>query len=118
MAVGFDTVESLNSLWAIHRRGELTSLIHDVLITSDVLKAASITAITIETKLWDDEYDVCKHDISTRFPEVLDIQYRRIYIFLSIYSFASKKNRSHIHNLGRFSHTNFYEALNHSIIVF
>ncbi|XP_060564273.1 uncharacterized protein LOC132723553 [Ruditapes philippinarum] len=77
MAVGFDTVESLNSLWAIHRRGELTSLIHDVLITSDVLKAASITAITIETKLWDDEYDVCKHDISSRSPEVLDIQYRQ-----------------------------------------
>ena len=81
MALGFDTVESLDTLWNIHRQGELTALIHDVMITSDVLKAASITSITIITKLWDDEYDVCKQDILSRSSEVLDIQYRRMCLF-------------------------------------
>ncbi|XP_045181532.2 uncharacterized protein LOC123540508 isoform X2 [Mercenaria mercenaria] len=77
MAVGFDTVEALDYLWAIHRQNKLTALMHEVLITSDVLKAASITAITIETKLWDDEYYVCKEAILSRKPEILDIQYRQ-----------------------------------------
>lgn len=82
MAVGFDAVEALDSLWILYKQEKLTSLIHDVLMTSDVLKAASITDITLLTKLWDDEYDVCKQELLSRTPILLDIQFRRNDIFL------------------------------------
>lgn len=91
MAVGFDAVEALDSLWNLYKQEKLTSLIHDVLMTSDVLKAASITDITLLTKLWDDEYDVCKQELMSRTPVLLDIQFRRSDIFSFKFIFINNK---------------------------
>lgn len=76
MAVGFDTAAELDELWKLHKEDKLSTLIHDILITSGDLKAASITAVTLKTKLWDDEYDVCRKEIMSRSNSVQNIQNR------------------------------------------
>ncbi|KAL4218482.1 hypothetical protein ACF0H5_023216 [Mactra antiquata] len=76
MAVGFDTVQALDALWTLHRTEKLNVLMHELLITSGVLKAADIISVTLDTKLWDDEYDSCKNELMTRKSEILNLQFR------------------------------------------
>ncbi|XP_045181045.2 uncharacterized protein LOC123540253 isoform X1 [Mercenaria mercenaria] len=76
MAVGFDTVKDLDELWSLYKDDKLSSLIHDILITTGDLKAASITEVTLQTKLWEDEYDICKQELASEAKKRPDIQYR------------------------------------------
>ena len=77
MAVGFDTVETLDELWALHKEDKLNSLIQSILITSGDLEAASLKDVTLKTKVWDDEYDVCKEELEMCTKPKLDIQFMR-----------------------------------------
>lgn len=66
LAIGFDHTDSLNELWMLHRKNRLESLIHDVLITPALLKTVSCKSITLDVKLWDDEYEDCRIELKSK----------------------------------------------------
>ncbi|XP_060587348.1 uncharacterized protein LOC132742866 isoform X2 [Ruditapes philippinarum] len=76
MAVGFDTIEALDELWTMYKEEKLNALIESILITAGDLKAASLKDVTLKTKLWEDEYDVCRQELEPDMKQRLDIQFR------------------------------------------
>ncbi|XP_052764617.1 uncharacterized protein LOC128206291 isoform X1 [Mya arenaria] len=73
MAVGFETMKELDDLWEYYRQEKLTPLIHEVLITSSALKAAEVKSVRLVTKLWEDEYEVCKEELEHKTNRRVDI---------------------------------------------
>lgn len=76
MAIGMDSLEALDAVWSLYKRGKLTSVIYDTLITPEVLQSISVSKIVIKTKLWEDEYDKCQQEITTRTDKVQNIKAR------------------------------------------
>ena len=66
LAIGFDRIDSLDELWSLHRKHKLRPLMHDILITPAVLKSISCKTVTLDVKLWDDEYEDCRKDLLTK----------------------------------------------------
>ena len=76
MAVGFDSVDTLDSLWKLQKDKKLTSLIHEILVSDEILQKARVKNVVLVTKLWDDEYDSCKAELSCRNVEISNIKNR------------------------------------------
>lgn len=76
MAIGFDNLDALDALWELHKRQKLDSLLHEILTTSEVMEKASVKNITLETKLWYDEYESCKSELETRSMNIVDVKHR------------------------------------------
>jgi len=77
MAVGFETVKELDDLWAYHKEEKLSPLLHEILLTSSVMEAADVTNVRLVVKLWDDEYEACKHELDNKTTQRVDISDRR-----------------------------------------
>ena len=63
LAIGFDRLDSLDELWTLHRNNKLQPILHEILVTPAVLKTLSCKHITLDVKLWDDEYDDCRKEL-------------------------------------------------------
>lgn len=81
MAVGFDSVKALDDLWQYHRQEQLNALMHELLLTPGVLKSADVNDVTLVTKLWEDEYELCKQELLESSTKKVDVSNRRKYMY-------------------------------------
>ena len=84
LAVGFDDIEALETLWTLHERGKLSTIFQDVIITSPVLKKTKATKIVLRSKLLESEYNNCKNELLSRKMSRLDIKNRGMVFLLKI----------------------------------
>ena len=84
LAVGFDDIEALETLWTLHERGKLSTIFQDVIITSPVLKKTKAAKIVLRSKLLESEYNNCKNELLSRKMSRLDIKNRGM-VFLFHY---------------------------------
>lgn len=74
LAIGFDRLDSLDELWSLHRKHKLQPLMQDMLITPALLKTVSCRIITLDVKLWDDEYEDCRRELLNRMTKPENIR--------------------------------------------
>lgn len=68
LAVTFDTVDALESLWALHAKGKLTSICQDMFVDKSMLKETKTSRLVLRAKIWEDEYRACKEELLSRPP--------------------------------------------------
>lgn len=78
LAVGFDDIEALEALWALHERGKLSTIFQEVIITSPFLKKTKAAKIVLRSKMLESEYNNCKNELLSRKMSRLDIKNRDV----------------------------------------
>ncbi|XP_052097279.1 uncharacterized protein LOC127732238 [Mytilus californianus] len=66
LAVGFDDMGALDSLWVLHQRGKLSMTFQDVIVNSTVLKKLKTTKIVLRSKILESEYKNCTNELLSR----------------------------------------------------
>lgn len=83
MAVGFDDIHALESVWDLHSSEKMNGLIQDLLINQALLKKLQATRIVLTTRMFQDEYTNCKNELLGRSPQRISIKTKRM-IYQSI----------------------------------
>lgn len=76
LAVGFDDIDALESLWSLHEKGKLTQTFQDVIINSSFLKKTKTVKIVLRSKILESEYNSCKDELLSRKMSRLNIKSR------------------------------------------
>ncbi|XP_060083005.1 uncharacterized protein LOC132562282 [Ylistrum balloti] len=66
LAVGFDDVDALETVWNLHKDDKLQRALQEVLMTSTILHSLGASNITLWIKMMEDEYTNCKNEILCR----------------------------------------------------
>lgn len=74
MAVGFDDIHALESVWDLHSSEKMNGLIQDLLINQALLKKLQATRIVLTTRMFEDEYTNCKNELLGRSPQRISIK--------------------------------------------
>lgn len=83
MAVGFDDIQALESVWKLHSTEKMNGLIQDLLINQALLKKLQATRIVLTTRMFEDEYTNCKNELLSRSMQRISIKTKRM-IYQSI----------------------------------
>lgn len=83
MAVGFDDMQALESVWKLHSTEKMNGLIQDLLINQALLKKLQATRIVLTTRMFEDEYTNCKNELLSRSMQRISIKTKRM-IYQSI----------------------------------
>lgn len=83
MAVGFDDIQALESVWKLLSTEKMNGLIQDLLINQALLKKLQATRIVLTTRMFEDEYTNCKNELLSRSMQRISIKTKRM-IYQSI----------------------------------
>ncbi|XP_061168812.1 uncharacterized protein LOC133178058 isoform X1 [Saccostrea echinata] len=77
MAVGFDNIDALESVWKLNKSEKMTGLMQDLLITQPLLKKLEAKRIVLTTRMFEDEYTNCKNELLSRSLQRISIKTKK-----------------------------------------
>lgn len=80
LSVTFDTSSALEELWKQYENKALSLLFQSIFVDKSLLNALGVRKLSVRVRMWKDEIDACREEITKLKQEKIDIETRCKYL--------------------------------------
>ncbi|ESP02614.1 hypothetical protein LOTGIDRAFT_237861 [Lottia gigantea] len=74
LTLAFDNVDALDAVWKLFQPNKLSALVNEMFLDQNALKALGLKTLTLQARLWEDEYNYCRNEILSAGPARVSIK--------------------------------------------